>query len=185
MSAEPTSCQDRQLPSASNRVPRLFVPIHRVRWHLQIDGAIGTVVKVVRRIFRTTFGPEREALKLNVKSDAADSDLKLQPGEMVEVKSISEIKATLDGRSTQNGLGFMPGMEQYCGKQFVVLKRVEQIVIEGAGSKERVRRMKNTVILDGLHCKGAEVSCDRSCFYFWREAWVKRVVPQGKLSPHS
>jgi hypothetical protein len=41
------------------------------------------------------------------------------------------------------------------------------------------RRMKNTVLLDGVLCDGWGGACDRSCFFFWREAWLKRVDPKG------
>jgi hypothetical protein len=40
-----------------------------------------------------------------------------------------------------------------------------------------------TVLLDGVMCDGTEHGgCDRSCFLFWREEWLKRVTPVGTLS---
>ena len=61
-------------------------------------------------------------------------------------------------------------------KQFKVYKRVERFVLEHTGE---FRRMKNTVLLDGVLCDGWGGACDRSCFFFWREAWLKRVDPHG------
>ncbi len=173
MSNEPITCQDLQLPAASRRLNQFFVPVQRVRWHVQNEGVIRTIIKMLRKVASAAIGSSTKDGQpwMNVQ----DYQLGLQTGEWVQVKSLSEIKATLDARCTFRGLGFMPGMEQFCGKEYPVLKRVEQIVIEGATGKNRVRRMKNTVILEGLHCNGAEVRCDRGCFYFWREAWLRRV----------
>jgi hypothetical protein len=99
--------------------------------------------------------------------------LGLRPGELVEVKSIDEILATLDPNRKYKGLLWMTGMRKFCGKRYRVLKRIENILLETNGDS---RKMKNTVILDGVMCDGSDFgSCDRSCFHFWREAWLKRV----------
>jgi hypothetical protein len=99
--------------------------------------------------------------------------LDLQPGELVEVKSIDEILATLDPDRKFKGLLWMTGMRKYCGKRYRVFKRIENILLETNGD---LRRMTNTVILEGVMCDGVEFgACDRSCFHFWREAWLKRV----------
>lgn len=37
-----------------------------------------------------------------------------------------------------------------------------------------IRKLKNTVLLDGVMCENL-YGCDRSCFHFWREAWLRRV----------
>jgi len=97
----------------------------------------------------------------------------LQPGELVEVKSIDEILATLGPDRKLKGLLWMTGMSKYCGKRYKVFKRIENILLETNGDS---RQMKNTVILEGVMCDGTEFGgCDRSCFHFWREAWLKRV----------
>ena len=101
------------------------------------------------------------------------SVLNLKPEEIVEVRSETEIVATLDG-AKYKGLSFMPEMLKFCGKKFKVLKRVEKYIVEGTVGK-RVR-MKNTVILDGAFCDGSwHGGCDRTCFALWREKWLKRV----------
>jgi hypothetical protein len=53
------------------------------------------------------------------------------------------------------------------------LKRVEKICLEN--EPRTVRRLENTVILEGAFCKGSGIGCDRACFYFWRECWLKRT----------
>ena len=99
--------------------------------------------------------------------------LGLRPGELVEVKPIDEILATLGPDRKYKGLLWMTGMRKYCGKRYRVFKRIENILLETNGES---RKMSNTVILEGVMCDGAEFGgCDRSCFHFWREAWLKRI----------
>jgi len=99
--------------------------------------------------------------------------LGLQPGELVRVRSIDEILATLNRKRRCRGLLWMTGMRKYCGNQYRVYRRVERIVQETNGE---FRNMKDTVLLEGVMCDGkAFGGCDRSCFHFWREAWLERV----------
>ncbi len=101
--------------------------------------------------------------------------LDLQPGELVEVKSVDEILATLDGNRRHKGLLWMTGMKKYCGRRYRVYKRVQRITLESNGE---LRNMKNTVLLESVVCDGREFGgCDRCCFHFWREAWLKRIEP--------
>jgi len=102
-----------------------------------------------------------------------DEVLNLQLGELVEVKSEEEILATLDENRKNKGLLWMAGMRRFCGKRFRVYKRLERILLE---STEEYRELKNTVLLEGVMCDGKEFyGCDRSCFHYWREAWLSRV----------
>ena len=98
--------------------------------------------------------------------------LNLDPGELVEVLSRKEIFDTLDSSGRYQGLTFMPEMLKYCGKRFKVLKRVNKIIVEGVGK----RRMRNTVILEGVTCDGeAHGGCQRTCLLLWKKVWLKRV----------
>jgi hypothetical protein len=72
---------------------------------------------------------------------------------------------------------FTDDMRGYAGRQFRVFKRVESIFLEE--SKQR-RTLKNTVLLDAVYCPGITFRCDRSCFLFWKEVWVRRVSPGSK-----
>lgn len=68
----------------------------------------------------------------------------------------------------------MTGMRQYCGRCLRVYKPVDRIMLESNGE---LRKMKNTVLLEGAMCDGTEFGgCDRSCFHFWREVWLRRVT---------
>lgn len=67
----------------------------------------------------------------------------------------------------------MTGMRKYCGRRLRVYKPVDRIMLETDG---QLRKMKNTVLLEGAMCDGVEFGgCDRSCFHFWREVWLRRV----------
>ena len=99
--------------------------------------------------------------------------LDLKPGELVEVKSKREVLATLDSRGRNRGLEFIPAMVKHCGGRYRVLKRLDRMVNEETG---KMRQIANTVILDDLFCNGkAEGGCQRNCYCFWREAWLRRV----------
>src|SRR5205814_3663484 len=101
--------------------------------------------------------------------------LNLRAGELVEVRSAQEILGTLDDRGTLDSLPFMPEMIQFCGKRFRVYRRADKAcdTIEWA----TLRRMTNTVHLEGLRCDGqAHGGCQAACLLFWKEAWLKRVA---------
>jgi len=94
-----------------------------------------------------------------------------RPGEIVEVRSLSEILKTLDENGTLEGLPFMPEMSKYCGKEFRVSKRVNKLFVEGIGN----RRIKNILILEGTTCDGQfHGGCARTCQILWKEAWLRR-----------
>lgn len=102
------------------------------------------------------------------------AELKLEPGEFVQVKSKAEILATLDRRSRNRGLLFDGEMVRYCGGTFRVLKRVHQIVDEKTG---KMMQMKSPcIILEGVACASEyHRFCPRSIYHYWREAWLERV----------
>ncbi len=122
----------------------------------------------VRRRSRGSGGP-KPAVKRPFDPDEV---LNLQPGDLVQVKSLEEIRATLDARGKNRGLLFTDDMRGFAGKQFRVFKRVESIFLEE--SKQR-RTLKNTVMLDAAYCPGITFRCDRSCFLFWKEVWLRRL----------
>lgn len=98
----------------------------------------------------------------------------LQAGDLVRVRSQEEIQTTLNHWSQLKGCTFMPEMAPYCGTTQRVHKRMERFVDE---RDLRVKRSRGIILLEGLHCQGtAEFgSCDRSCYYFWREEWLEKI----------
>ena len=120
-----------------------------------------------------TYLTKEKTTEINSSSPEYET-LNLQPGEMVEVKSFEEISATLDENQKYKGLYFMPEMEKFCGKKFRIFKRAEIIKLESTGE---VRKLTcPAVFLEGVYCDGENHDgCDRSCFLFWREVWLRRI----------
>jgi hypothetical protein len=101
------------------------------------------------------------------------TELNLQPGELVEIKSFAEIKATLDANGRNRGLSFEPEMALQCGRRYRVATPVRTIILEATG---KMAKLSNTVILEGLVCQGiCATNCPRANFLYWREIWLKRV----------
>jgi hypothetical protein len=106
--------------------------------------------------------------------------LDLRPGELVRVRSASEIFATLDDRGTLDGLPFMPEMLKFCGRTLPVTQRADK-TCAGDGV---VRRMYNTVHLQNVRCDGsAHDGCQAACLMFWKEAWLERLENGGAPAP--
>ena len=104
---------------------------------------------------------------------APDSPLDLKPGDLVEVKSAAEVRATLDADGRCRGLYFMPGMWAYCGRRLHVLHPVARMMSEKTGE---MRALKGTVILEGVTCDGkAHGGCQRGCLVFWKDVWLRRA----------
>jgi hypothetical protein len=107
---------------------------------------------------------------------AVVSTLGIQPGDWVEVLSYEEIRATLDDKNTFQGLQFMEGMKRFCGQRLRVRKEVRMLFDERAWRMLRVRRPR--YLLDDAICDGKgmfdQEGCDRSCFFFWAEAWLRK-----------
>ncbi len=142
-------------------------------WHLENFGRWKGLKAACLGLWRRRRRPRHAADQGS--SSASREALDLQPGEWVEVKSAPEILATLDGQRRHKGLLWMTGMKKYCGQRYRVHQRVQRITLESNGE---LRNMKNTVLLEGVTCDGREFGgCDRCCFHFWREAWLKRVQP--------
>ena len=109
-----------------------------------------------------------------------------RPGDLVEVKTGDEILETLDAEGTSGQLPFMPEMVAFCGKRFRVSRRVARMCISGPQVYGTMREFKtdDVVLLDDVRCSGAaHGGCQRACVIFWREAWLRKVVPSAARSP--
>lgn len=150
---------------------RRTIPWHG-KWYKHILIAIPIIGPMSKSILEN-IRKSKNVSKTTV-TTIADEVLNLQAGELVEVRSMEEISATLDENKKFRGLLFMPEMKPFCGKKFRIFKKVEKIMLESTGELRKLR--SPTVFLEGVHCDGKlHEGCDRSCFLFWREAWLKRV----------
>jgi hypothetical protein len=104
----------------------------------------------------------------------------LRAGEIVEIRPLAEIVATLDDAGRLDGMPFMPEMAAYCGQRATVAKRAHK-TCDGHGN---LRWLDDTVHLDDLRCDGsAHGGCQAKCLTFWKTSWLKRVVDNGSEAP--
>jgi hypothetical protein len=107
----------------------------------------------------------------------------IRPGDVVEVKSKREISATLDSAETLDGLPFMAEMEEFCGKVFVVHRRVDKI--NDMRHKTGLRRLRNTVTLTDARCSGRKHGgCEAECQILWKESWLRLLPSPPPVIPH-
>lgn len=102
--------------------------------------------------------------------------LNLQPGELVKIKSLEEMRETLDTKGRNRGLVCDIELKKFCGTTDRVKTRLEKMISEATGE---MRKMEATVILEGNLCMCARVlgGCPRMDFCYWRELWLERVEP--------
>ncbi|MFX1283460.1 MAG: hypothetical protein ACFFB5_07385 [Promethearchaeota archaeon] len=133
---------------------------------------IKKVINLPSRFFRRSNNPAIPSSNLTIES--------LKTGDLVRVRSKEEIRATLDRWGALRGCAFMHEMEEYCGTIQRVMKPVLRFVDERDLS---VKRSKGIFILEGLICQGTESygPCDRSCFFFWRGEWLKKIENEDHL----
>jgi hypothetical protein len=151
---------------------RYWWRLKRFVWYVSILGPVGfaQIVFPSTKLGRRVYKNQRRLAPGNI----GKMNLGLSPGEWVQVKSPREIFATLDQHGKLKGLSFNREMAKFCGKRFKVYKRLEKMILESTGELRKIRTP--TVMLEGVFCDGeAHDNCDRSCFCFWREAWLRRV----------
>lgn len=151
----------------------VLTPGHKFWWLLCNSGVRGVSAAVLRRMrrFIASHGGRAAMSSPAEPAHGFPEVLDLRPGELVRVRTEAEIASTLDVRGSNKGLYWMPLMQEFCGKEFRVFKRVGAIRLERTGE---YARLKNTVLLTDCLCKGF-YGCDRSCFLFWREVWLERI----------
>ena len=164
-------CQSPELLESSAPHSRLLTRLRLLSWYMEREGFFGTVRRMAIALIPGLGTARRKTARVEFGEDEIQS---LQPGEWVEVKARDEILSTLDQNAKHRGLRFVPEMYDFCGRRFRVFKRVEKICIENTPD---VRGITNTVLLEGGICQGGGIGCDRACFHFWRELWLRRVSP--------
>lgn len=100
----------------------------------------------------------------------------LRAGDLVEILPYEDIAKTLNEENLTQGLYFMPAMRKYCGTTQKVLKNVRCMFDEQSWGMIKLR---NVVLIEGAVCDGKGMGqkekCARSCFYFWKEAWLRKI----------
>ena len=107
---------------------------------------------------------------------------RLRVGDVVEVRSPAEIRATLDDRGELESLPFMPEMLAFCGRRLSVHKVAHKVC--DTINRSGMRRMERAVYLTGARCDGsAHGGCQTACQFLWKEQWLKPVSNDGEAAP--
>jgi len=106
----------------------------------------------------------------------------MRHGDLVEVRSASEIAKTLDDTGSIDSLPFMAEMQEFCGKQFRVSRRALTACFSDPPGTYRGFNSDRIVTLDGLRCSGAaHDGCQKACVIFWREEWLRTVGDEPQI----
>lgn len=167
------------------RDTRLALPLRkhwfalkRFIWEISILGLRDFTVRIFPSTRMGKFAFKNKPTDPNVVAVGETSNL--QPGDWAEVLSAKEIFATLGAQGKLRGLRFTPEMTKFCEKQFRVYKLLSKIILEATGELRKIKTP--TVLLEGVFCDGsAHADCDRSCFCFWREQWLRKVPAHGSI----
>lgn len=187
-------CQATEIKNASRRLK----PWHLKQYWLDLRNGNITVPQlffyVVKALLRTgkaryndlRFALSRLAARPAERKRSVDAPpLDLRPGELVRVRSKTEILATLDGDRKNFGLPFDADMAQFCGTTQRVMGRVHRIVDERDGHMLEFKRAciaLQNVTCTGLNCP-TRLFCPREMFTYWREGWLERM--EEPLDPRS
>ena len=157
-------------------VRRYWFTLKRYVWYISVLGLRGFLAKTLPSTRIGKFALKNKSIEQ--KGSDAGGTLNLKPGDWVEVKSAKDIFATLDADNKLRGLRFTREMVKFCGKRYRVYKQLRKIILEATGELRKIKTP--TVLLEGVFCDGsAHAGCDRSCFCYWREQWLKRVSTQN------
>ena len=184
-------CQATELPKASTHL-KLWDPRSCVREYTTGNVSLGRFVRVMARA-----SVEEPMRKLGLMPEvhlpgsstgpAADPPLKLQPGELVQVKSKDEIGATLTPDGRHRGMWFDREMMPYCGGVFRVRQRIQRFIDERSGGRMIELKKTDCVTLEGVVCSGERSLrrwfCPRAIYPYWHECWLRRVEPQAAPQP--
>lgn len=99
----------------------------------------------------------------------------LQAGDLVEVRSKSEIEATLDADQRNRGLWYDRELLHLCGQRARILFKVERLIDERTGRMLRIR--KDLFVISGPGgCVGTyNRLCTRSIVGMMRGAWLRKL----------
>jgi hypothetical protein len=102
-------------------------------------------------------------------------------GDLVEVKTWAEIRATLDERGCVEQLPFMPEMLVMCGQRARVFRCAHRIF--DYRKSRRMRHIDDGVLLVGTVCTGSNHGgCEAACHTVWKSTWLRRVEQKPRAA---
>jgi hypothetical protein len=190
---EPTfRCQATELLAASEPVGWWSI---RSFAHELTSGNVGvwrfvrTMTRIVveeigRRLGLVTNHPFRPSERTGGRV-AAPATHALRPGDLVQIRSRSEIARTVGEDGKTRGLWFDREMLPYCGQTARVKAKVEHFIDENTG--RMIHLASDCYILDNVVCKSYRSTgrwfCPRAIYPWWREAWLTPAGPEAAERP--
>ncbi len=162
---------EREINKMCHFMEQPLVETSRLRpFHIRLARRIPNMLVTLNGRVKNTF--YRKVARVET---ILDNLTDLGPGDWVAVRPFREIAPTLDKSGKYKGLYFMPEMKKFCGRKFRIFKKASKIKLESNG---QLRTLKSPAFfLEGVYCDGkSQGGCDRSCFHFWRDAWLKRTA---------
>jgi len=102
-------------------------------------------------------------------------------GDKVEVRSLEEIRNTLDATGCLAAMPFMREMQKFCGRTLRVVRVVDKIY--DYNRTRTMRRLDRCVLLSGLRCDGDDHGgCQAACYLLWRVEWLRHDDEPRRLS---
>jgi hypothetical protein len=100
------------------------------------------------------------------------------PTAFVTVKSLDEIRRTLDAHGRRDGVLFDPAMAQYAGRRLPLYGPVGYRMMTWWR-----RPLNNWYLISGVRCDGsilgADGPCHRGCSYLWHRDWLDFAEEAG------
>jgi hypothetical protein len=167
-----TCLAEATAPDRRNPLGQLIQDL--VKREISVPRLFRILITSVRNKARAWMGRGTVGQLAGTKKTTPVVELNLQAGELVQVRSRSEIEATLDENGRNQGLSFDPEMLDCCGRVYRVAGRIERMIHE---TTHKMIDLKNTVSLEGACCEGVHSrNCPRANYLMFREAWLKRVI---------
>lgn len=106
----------------------------------------------------------------------------LLPGDVVRIRPLPEILATLDAQGALDGMPFQPEMMKFCGTEARVFRCLDKIY--DYGRTKHMRRLDGCVLLSNLRCDGgAHDGCEAACYLIWKAEWLQhREAPRAQTA---
>ena len=135
------------------------------------------VKKLLKKFYRKFKKFKNSSMNVNKQSQTkfmSNQDTQLKAQDIVKVRSLQEIQATLDYFHELKGCAFLPYMADYCETTQIVLQPVQKFLDE---RDYKVKKTTGVVVLKDVICTGTPVfgRCDRACHLFWREEWLEKI----------
>ena len=166
-------CQATELTHATNRLSPLQFKQYVSDSKLNKVPKIA-IVKFIASVLLKKITKQSDNLSGPCRVKTPGSKL-LNIGDRVRVKSLEEIRSTLDEKGCNRGLWFDPKeMAAFCGQELVVSRKIERLIDEKTGE---LRVLKTpSYVLSETSCSGIfRRFCTRGMLHFWREIWLTKT----------